>query len=132
MNAPYQKNKFHPENLIHKTRSGAYVRSKSEVLIARILSEYLIPFRYECALQLGDKCIYPDFTMLHPVTGEVFYWEHFGLMDDASYSQNAFSKMHLYTSEGIIPSVHLITTYETEKHPLSVEMIEEIVKYYFL
>lgn len=132
MNAPYKKNTFHPENLIHKTRSGICVRSKSEVLIARILSEYHIPFRYECALQLDEKCIYPDFTILHPVTGEVFYWEHFGLMDDVSYSQNTFSKMQLYNMNGIIPSVNLITTYETEKHPLSEEMIEEIVKYYFL
>lgn len=132
MNAPYKKNTFHPENLIHKTRSGIYVRSKSEVLIARILSEQHIPFRYECALQLDERCIYPDFTILHPVTGEVFYWEHFGLMDDASYSQNAFSKMQLYNMNGIIPSVNLITTYETEKHPLSEEMIEKIVEYYFL
>ena len=96
------------------------------------LYKYKIPFRYECILQLDDIFIFPDFTIRHPETGEVFYWEHFGLMEDTSYSQNTFSKMQLYNMNGIIPSVNLITTYETEKHPLSEEMIEEIVKYYFL
>lgn len=132
MNSPYKTNKAHPEQLIHRTRSGVCVRSKSELLITMVLSKYHIPFRYECALQLGEVFIYPDFTICHPITGEIFYWEHFGLMDDVSYSQKAFSKLQLYTSNGIIPSVNLITTYETKINPLSEKMVEEIIKYYFL
>lgn len=53
-------------------------------------------------------------------------------MDDDTYCQCTFSKMNLYALNGIIPSINLITTYETEKHPLSEEMMEEIMKYYFL
>lgn len=132
MNGTYQKNEFHPEQLTHRTLAGIYVRSKSEVLITMILSKYQIPFRYECVLQLGEAWIYPDFTICHPVTGEMFYWEHFGKMDDISYSSKAFSKMELYTLNGIIPSVQLITTFETKEYPLSEEMVEEVVRYYFL
>jgi len=53
-----------------------------------------IPFRYECALQLDNITIYPDFTIRHPQTGETIYWEHFGRMDKDDYSKNAFSKLH--------------------------------------
>ena len=79
---PYEKNPKYPEHLIHKTVSGIYVRSKSESMIALQLYTEKIPFRYECALQLGETTLYPDFTILHPKTGEIFYWEHFGMMDE--------------------------------------------------
>lgn len=72
------------------------------------------------------------FTIRHPKTGEVFYWEHFGLMDNPTYSKNAYSKLQLYTNHGIIPSIQLITTYETKEHPLTAETIEKIVENYFL
>ena len=75
---------------------------------------------------------YPDFTIRHPKTGEIIYWEHFGLMDDPSYYQKTFSKLQLYASYGIIPSINLITTYETQEHPLSADIVEKIVKHYFL
>ena len=131
-NASYEQNPKYPEQLIHKTASGNYVRSKSEVLIDLYLYTHKIPFLYECALHLGDATLFPDFTILHPKTGELFYWEHFGLMDEPAYYQNAFSKLQLYTSHGIIPSVNLITTYETKRSPLSSEVIEKLIDHYFL
>lgn len=132
MNTPYEHNPKYPEQLIHKTSSGSYVRSKSEVLIDLALRTNKIPFRYECALQLNDTILFPDFTIRHPETGAFFYWEHFGMMDRPSYSQNAFSKLQLYTINGIIPTIQLITTYETKEHPLSPETVEKVIKDYFL
>ena len=132
MNSSYQKNPNYPEQLIHKSISGNLVRSKSEAFIDMVLHTNKIPFRYECALQLGEITIFPDFTIRHPVTGETFYWEHFGLMDQASYIQKTFSKLELYASHGIIPSVNLLTTYETKENPLSMDMLEKIVHHYFL
>lgn len=131
MNSPFEKNTSYPELLIHKTISGNLVRSKSEALIDMALYVHKIPFRYECALSLGGVTLYPDFTLRHPQTGEFFYWEHFGLIDDESYSQKTCSKLQLYTSCGIIPGVHLITTYETKDYPLSTETIEKTIDYYF-
>lgn len=130
-NAEYRRSEKYPEQLLHKTSAGIYVRSKSEAMIALFLQTNQIPFRYEDELQLGSVLIYPDFTIRHPSTGEYFYWEHFGLMDDLAYSQNAYSKMQLYTSNGIIPSLNLITTFETQKHPLTTEMIENVIQQYF-
>lgn len=130
--AQYEKNNNHPENLIHETVSGIYVRSKSEEMIDMVLCKNQIPFRYECKLKLGDISLYPDFTIRHPKTGETYYWEHFGLMDDTNYSRNAFSKLQHYASNGIIPSIQLITTFETKNHPLTINNVEEIVNQYFL
>lgn len=128
----FLKNEKYPEQLIHNTYSGNMVRSKSEVLIDMVLHENRIPFRYECLLELGDVEVFPDFTIRHPKNGELFYWEHFGMMDNANYSKNAISKLQLYVSNGIIPSIQLITTYETKEKPLNTEMIQKIVDYYFL
>lgn len=131
-NSSYERPPHHPEQLIHKTLSGNYVRSKSEAMIDMLLYTNHIPFRYECALVLGDITLFPDFTIRHPETGTFYYWEHFGLMDDSVYSKNAYSKLQLYTSHGIVPTIQLITTYETKENPLSTEIVEKIIRHYFL
>lgn len=128
----YEKNNAHPEHLIHKSLSGNLLRSKSEVYIDTALFTNGIPFRYECALHLGEITLYPDFTILHPRTGQIYYWEHFGLMSNPVYAKNSCTKLHTYTSHGIIPTINLITTYETCEHPLTPDSVEKIVKEYFL
>ena len=100
-------------------------------MIAMLLHLNAIPYRYECALSLGGVTLFPDFTIRHPGTGALYYWEHFGLMDDPAYAKNAGSKLSLYAANGIIPSVHLITTYETKAYPLNAG-IEHLISYYFL
>lgn len=131
-NAYYESNSNHPDQLVHKSSSGRFVRSKSEAMIDMLLYTNKIPFRYECLLELGQTIIYPDFTIRHPLTGKIYYWEHFGMMDDPTYSKNALSKLQLYSSSGIIPGIHLITTFETKQHPLSFDTIDKTIKLYFL
>lgn len=131
-NSLFPTNPKHPEQLSIKTNSGHYVRSKSEALIDMALFSHQIPFRYECKLTLGTHVLYPDFTIRHPKTGNTFYWEHFGLMDNPSYCKNVSLKLQQYSLNGIIPSIQLITTYETGAHPLNSELIEKIIEHYFL
>lgn len=130
--AEYEQNRNYPEQLVHEAPSGIAVRSKSEVMIDMYLYMNNVPFHYEEALQLGETTLFPDFTIRHPKTGVTYYWEHFGMMDNPQYSKNAYSKMQLYTSYGIIPSIQLITTYETKEYPLSAGMVRKIVEHYFL
>ena len=132
MNAPYEKNDKYRDQLIHRTVEGIYVRSKSEAIIVMTLAKHQIPFRYECKLELGDIILYPDFTIRHPKTGETYYWEHFGIMDDPDYRRNTLSKLELYSAHDIYPSVQLLTTFETKNHPLASDLVENMVKYYFL
>ncbi len=128
----YSKNPNHPENLIHKCLSGHLVRSKSEVIIANTLFTNKIPFRYECALELNSMILYPDFTVCHPISKRLVYWEHYGLMDNRTYRDNAYNKLKIYGDNGIIPSINLITTYETSKHPIDSAQVQRIVEEYFL
>lgn len=132
MNASYEKNPYHPENLIHKSISGNIVRSKSEAIIDMILHTNKIPFRYECVLKCGNTILYPDFTIRHPVTGEVYYWEHFGLAENKKYMEDMLSKLRTYITNGIIPGAHLIMTFETKEEPFTSDLAEKIVGHYFL
>lgn len=132
MKEPYEKCTAKMEHLIHKTLTGEMVRSKSESLIYMYLHMNQIPFRYDAALQLGQDIYYPDFTIRHPKTGEYFYWENNGMMDDPGYIRRTFTKLEVYTLHGIIPGKQLITTYETLDEPLNVEEVQEIVNRYFL
>ena len=58
------------------TAKGHSVRSKSELLIADALFYHGIRYEYEKELILSGRTIYPDFTIRHPQTGKIFYWEH--------------------------------------------------------
>jgi len=132
MHSPYERNTNHPENLLHKGLSGNLLRSKSEAMIDIALTTNKIPFRYEETLNLGDTTIYPDFTILHPKTGKIYYWEHFGLMDNPPYIKNFHLKLQTYVSAGIIPSIDLIITCETLDKPLGIDDIEKTITHYFL
>ncbi|MBR4733765.1 MAG: ATPase [Lachnospiraceae bacterium] len=128
----YENCQKHPENLIIKGTGGKYLRSKSEAMIDAVLTKYHVPFHYEEKLVLGNLVVYPDFVIRHPVSGEYYYWEHFGLMDDEEYVENACQKIKSYCKNGIIPSDRLIMTFESKQNPFSMEMAEKVIKDYFL
>lgn len=128
MISKYEKNHSYPETLIFKCASGNVVRSKSESLIDTFLFQNKIPYRYECALEIDNVIVFPDFTIMHPYSKKIIYWEHFGMMDDAAYRHSALSKLDRYASAGIIPDVNLITTYETLSSPLSTRTIEQKIE----
>lgn len=130
-NSEYEICNKHEESLKIKGTQGKRLRSKSEAIIDMLLYKNRIPFRYEEKLVLGGITIYPDFVIRHPVTGEYYYWEHFGMMDDTEYINHACQKIKLYCENGILPSVNLITTYETKEHPLSIEKVKGIIQEYF-
>lgn len=90
-----------------------------------------IPFRYEAQLNLNGHIIYPDFTLLHPITRQIVYWEHFGLVEDEKYRRDYLTKLNLYTSNGIIPSINLITSYETAEKPFTFFDAEKIIDNFF-
>lgn len=128
MNEEYERNTNYPENLNVEATQGKMVRSKSEAIIDKLLFLNKIPFRYEAELKLGWSTIFPDFTIMHPVTKELFYWEHFGMMDNIEYVNKVTAKIRLYCENGIIPDQKLIMTFESKNCPLSISKIENIIK----
>ncbi len=131
LNEPYRKNPYNNDKLIHKGASGNYYRSKSEELIDVCLTKNSIPFRYECELVLPTGTVYPDFTILNPRTLKIYYFEHFGMMDDPKYAARACEKIKTYCLNGIYPNESLIMGFETKEHSMPYEQIEKLVQEYF-
>ncbi len=116
----YPSNPYQPENKKFRTQTGIYVRSKSEKMIADTLTSYQISYRYEAALHL-DYTIYPDFTIVHPETGKLYYYEHFGMVDNPDYREKMLDKLDMYMRCGIYD---LLYTIETKDKTLTVEQID--------
>lgn len=131
-NASYVKNEKHQDQLKLIGLSGVSLRSKSEVIIEQVLTLRNIPFRYECLLQLNDIDFYPDFTVMNPYTGAIVVWEHFGMVDNPQYLQSAMQKLSIYISNGYLPGVNMIVTFETLDKPLDARYINSIINAYFL
>lgn len=128
----YQRSTMNPEGLMVSTVGGLWVRSKSEALIAFALDLAGVPFHYEEVLLAGETKMAPDFTLRHPVSGEKFYWEHFGMMEDELYAAEAFKKLQRYAAMGIFPGRQLILTMETKAWPLGLAEIRRIIDVFFL
>lgn len=80
---------------IHEALSGDMLRSKSEVIIANMLHERGIPFRYEQPLFAGDGTIrLPDFTLTW--AGKTYFWEHLGRLDLTDYADEWKTKRAWY------------------------------------
>ena len=93
------------------TKEGVLVKSKAEQIIADELYDSKIPFKYELGIKCFDQSYRsPDFTVMNPVVGKVFYWEHFGMMDKIEYARDKVDKMNSYSLSGIVPGDNLIIT----------------------
>lgn len=105
-------NEWYQEGKIHETLSSYMVRSKSEVIIANMLFERKVPFKYEYPLfSEEDGSFYlPDFTIT--LNGEDYYLEHVGRLDDAKYKTHWEKKEKWYKKH--FPG-KLLTTYESGK-----------------
>lgn len=102
-------NDWYEEGKIHHTLSEYMVRSKSEVIIANMLTEREIPFWYEKPLFAADGSFYlPDFTVM--LRGEEYYLEHVGRLDLPGYKAHWERKKLWY--DKYFPG-KLLTTYET-------------------
>lgn len=100
---------WYEEGKIHRTLANQMVRSKSEVIIANLLFEREIPFRYEVRLTAPDGTFYlPDFTLNW--RGEFWYWEHLGMLHDPGYRSHWETKKAWYEKHGFAD--RLITTSE--------------------
>lgn len=129
---PYNGLPFENDTTEFYTLRGERVRSKSEIMIANALFQAKIPYRYEFPVSIkNSKTFHPDFLCLNPHNGCEIIWEHFGLMDKESYSQNALSKISIYADNGWILGKNFLYTMETTAVPLSTRFIEKLIKTHF-
>lgn len=82
------------------------MRSKSEVVVAGILTSLGISFEYERRLESRtDPSDFrlPDFTVHYE--GETWYWEHLGMLATPSYAEGWARKQKWYEDNGYLGQV---------------------------
>jgi hypothetical protein len=117
---------WYEEGKIHKTLAEIMVHSKSEVIIANMLFDRGIPFKYDVPLFAPDGTFYrPDFVITW--NGDEWYWEHLGMLDKEEYRNHWNAKKEWYEKNGF--SDRLITT--KEEKGFDSKRIDKTIKEYF-
>lgn len=133
MGEQYIGKEFFDDTPVIMTERGERVRSKSEKILADKIFAMGIPYRYEYPVKLkGYGTVYPDFTLLNIRERKEIYLEHFGMMDDPTYSETAIKKLEDYAKNGIYIGKNLLVTFETLHKPLDMKIVEQMLKEFTL
>lgn len=105
---PSSQNLFKAENRVFPTNKGDFVRSAEEQLIANELyrnrDRVLYKYENQLLLRADNEVIHPDFEIISLRTGNVYYLEHFGMLDKDDYFRHSFIERILkYERNGIFP-----------------------------
>jgi hypothetical protein len=121
--------RYYSDRLIHVTRTGELVRSKSEVIIYNELNNAEIVFEYEKLLALPNGKRYsPDFT-IYKNDGSIIYWEHLGMLSNAKYAENQEKKKADYKEYGISEEAgNLIVTIDEPNGAIDSSKIAHIIR----
>jgi hypothetical protein len=117
----------YPEKLIHRTGRDELVSSKSEVIVAQTLKELGLSYKYEEPLYAKDDprdFRLPDFTVYYE--GEVWYWEHLGMLSVPSYAERWKRKQVWYERQGFFDRV--ITSEDGADGSIDAKRIEETAR----
>jgi exodeoxyribonuclease V alpha subunit len=140
---------IYPQGLIHRTAKGVLVRSKSEVIVAQMLDELGLDWEYEQKLAAPDDPLdfrLPDFTI--GFMGDIYYWEHLGMLSVPAYREGWERKRAWYTEKLGIPVVGpggdgqelsddhygplVITSVDDAQGGIDVPVLKQLVRKYIL
>ena len=110
-----RQNPSHPEQLNVITELGVF-RSREEYIVARALTLLGLRFKYETPLSTPYRYLYPDFAVLHPVTGQIIYIEYAGKMESSEYRASVLNRLKDYGDAGLYLGYNLffISTIHSE------------------
>lgn len=128
---PYKECNYRLEDRTQITSRGFKVRSKSEVSIVEGLFHHKLPLLYEPQITIDDQTLIPDFVIRRR-DGKIFYWEHFGLVNDPEYVKRMHAKLLKYQKAGIVPWDNLIMTFDNSEGSIDMQQIENIIKTFLL
>ncbi len=133
LGTPYDTRFYSTEQPMLQTEKGDRVRSKSEKIIADKYTLLGIPYLYEKSLRLRDiGTVHADFTLLDINERKTVIHEHFGLMADQEYSQQAMNKYECYIKSGYQPGIDLLTTFEGGTHIFDTLAFDQLIRSRFL
>lgn len=114
------------QNLIHRTKQGIYVRSKSEVIVANLLHDAGIDFEYERRFDTETGWRLPDFS-IPTRSDELIILEHLGMLHKPSYREEWGRKTEFYKKNGYTLNDNLFVTTEDENGAIDSESISKDV-----
>ena len=126
---PYEGKGFDKKDPIIKSKRGERVRSKSEKIIADMLLEMQLPYRFEFPLKtkrLG--IIFPDLTLLDLWNRRMVIFEHFGRMQDDGYCIDTMTKLEVYEEEGFKLGRDFLFTMESKDHMVDFEHFKRLIR----
>lgn len=119
-----------PETEYYSKRNEK-VRSKSEKLIADLLIDMGVYYRYEYPIQLKgyyDGVAYVDFYLLNVKERKEICYEHCGMSDDRGYYNDFVFRSNCYTKNGYIQGENLLYSFESSEYPVNLTVIEKQVR----
>ncbi len=133
INANYHPSKatFFPNNKVYESNNGVKVRSQQEqYILNRLLQEKTFDIYYERPLSAAGCEKYPDFTIYNTETKNIFYWEHFGMLNHPQYDEYMMDKLKWYRQIGY-KSINeggklIVTRYDDENQ--FIKSIENIIE----
>lgn len=131
--------KWLDERLIHRSRRGTALRSKSEVIIDDALLAHSIDASYETPFFGKDgRQRLPDFTIQDQSMGRTILWEHCGMMADEGYAKRWEHKLAWYRENGVLPHEEgggtvatLVVTYDNERGGIDSQRIDALIEEIF-
>ena len=126
---------YRPEELIHRTRDGNYVRSRGEALIYNYLLDIGVPFIYELPLRIRfenkDRLLLPDFTILSEIDYKtIIFIEHQGMMSDPYYRNKFNDSVYKYWFNNYIPERDVFFTFDLPNGGFDDTPIRSIIRRY--
>ena len=126
-----EQNTYKKEERRHYYK-GVYFRSKSEVLVAMVLDSHGLEYKYEVALHINGRTIYPDFVIRRKRDGKIFIWEHFGLIFSEEYRQKMYRRLEELHEAGFNIWDNLLMSFDSVEGSIDVDFIERMIKLYLL
>lgn len=121
---------FRPEGLIHRTERGEKVRSKSEAIIANILHNLGLDYRYEYPVEghVRPGIRRPDFVLFDKAHSPIL-WEHLGMLDDPDYRARWSAKQEWYEANGFTQDINLFITRDEPGGALDSQDIRRVAEH---
>lgn len=128
---------FLEDKLIHRSTRGDLVSSKSELVICELLfeAEKTLGIRYffeRVLIGENGRQRWPDFS-IEDRSGDTWYWEHCGMLDQPDYVQRWKTKLDFYAANKIErwsetnPKGRLIVTEDGPKKGLDSMVIRQLI-----
>ena len=89
-------------------QSGIQFRSRVEVIIARILDELGLEYRYDVMIRANGHKYFVDFVVYLPQFDSCFFIEYFGSLNEQKYLEDSLDKTKNYYKDRLYPGEQLL------------------------